>query len=534
MTKLRKLLCLTAVVATATLFLSGFQSPSVSANNAPQTPPFSQNWTSNTITTNDDWSPIAGIVGFLGDYTAASPTGVDPRTLLDPFTNVAVDVIANQANPDTLTNGGVAEFDGIPNPTIALNGSGTADAPFIVIYLNTTGLSNIRLRYNARDLDASADDSLQPIATQYRIGNSGNFRNINRGFINDASGTGTATLVIPVDVTLPPVANNRPLVEVRIMTTNSPGNDEWIGIDDIQVTTDGTPTATRLDFDGDNVTDYAVARNTGGQLTWYTNNGFGGTTGVAWGLSGDEFAPADYDADGITDYAVFRAPNFYILQSSNGAVRVENFGLAGDDPGVVADYDGDRKADLAVYRPGASVGAQSFWFYRGSFNNPSGNVTYVPWGLNGDKPGPGDYDGDGRADFVVKRGGGFWLYQTTAGMTSMGFGLPSDQVIPGDWDGDGKTDVAVIRASGASWNWYYAGSADNNFPRFLPSWGNTATDLPVPGDYNGDGRMDQGIWRSSTGGYWILTNTVSSAATTTTQFGWGLPSDYPLANVFVY
>ena len=33
-----------------------------------------------------------------------------------------------------LTNGGVAEFE-IANPTIALQGSGTADAPNIILYL---------------------------------------------------------------------------------------------------------------------------------------------------------------------------------------------------------------------------------------------------------------------------------------------------------------------------------------------------------------------------------------------------------------
>ncbi|OYX10766.1 MAG: hypothetical protein B7Z15_13065 [Rhizobiales bacterium 32-66-8] len=42
-------------------------------------------------------------------------------------------------------------------------------------------------------------------------------------------------MVTSVDVTLPAEANNQPQVQVRVMTTNSFGNDEWVGIDDINI-----------------------------------------------------------------------------------------------------------------------------------------------------------------------------------------------------------------------------------------------------------------------------------------------------------
>ncbi|MBA3355736.1 MAG: DNA/RNA non-specific endonuclease [Pyrinomonadaceae bacterium] len=208
----------------------------VQADNTTQTPPFSQDWTNaGLITVNDDWSGVPGIVGFLGDYTTSSPTGVDPQTLLQDMTTV--DVIANQSLPNTLSNGGVAEFDGIPNPSIALNGSGTADAPSIIINLNTTGLSSITVAYNLRDIDSSIDNAVQQVALQYRAGNSGNFTNVPSGYVADAtSGPSLATLVTPVNVTLPAAAENQPLLQVRIMTTNAAGNDEWVGVDDIAVT----------------------------------------------------------------------------------------------------------------------------------------------------------------------------------------------------------------------------------------------------------------------------------------------------------
>src|SRR5262245_5984419 len=91
-----------------------------------------QNW-SNTgqITTNDDWSGVPSIEGYLGqDITTA--VGTNPTTLTtDSGVANDLDVIANQTNPG-ITNGGVAEFQ-IANPTIALQGSGTADAPYLIL-----------------------------------------------------------------------------------------------------------------------------------------------------------------------------------------------------------------------------------------------------------------------------------------------------------------------------------------------------------------------------------------------------------------
>ncbi|MCX7858394.1 MAG: hypothetical protein N2513_10540, partial [Deltaproteobacteria bacterium] len=189
----------------------------VKADNVPQTLPFSQNWSTNLITTNDDWSPVPGIEGYLGqDITTL--VGADPRTLLTVSTlSNDLDVIANQSNPDTLTTGGVAEFDGIPNPVVALQGSGTADAPYLIFYLNTTGVGSnyINVSYNVRDIDGSSDNAVQQVALQYRIGNTGNFINLPKGYIGDATtGPNQATLVTPVSVTLPAAARNQPQVQV--------------------------------------------------------------------------------------------------------------------------------------------------------------------------------------------------------------------------------------------------------------------------------------------------------------------------------
>lgn len=38
-----------------------------------------------------------------------------------------------------------------------------------------------------------------------------------------------------VSVTLPSACNNAALVQLRIMTTNAVGNDEWVGVDNISI-----------------------------------------------------------------------------------------------------------------------------------------------------------------------------------------------------------------------------------------------------------------------------------------------------------
>src|SRR5688572_32779102 len=96
------------------------------ADSSVQTLPFFQNW-SNTglIAGDDDWSGVAGIVGYRGDGMTGG-TGVNPQTVVAPGGSV-VDVIANQANPNTLATGRDAEFQ-LADPVVALNGTGPARA----------------------------------------------------------------------------------------------------------------------------------------------------------------------------------------------------------------------------------------------------------------------------------------------------------------------------------------------------------------------------------------------------------------------
>jgi|GEM_PF-711590 len=197
---------------------------------------FFQNW-NNTglITTNNDWSGVASIMGFRGDGLAGG-TGRDPRNVLGDST--VENVIANQTNPNTLTSGGIAEFH-LADPTVALQGSGTAQAPALVLYLDASGRQSLRFAVDLRDIDGSGDNAIQQVAVQYRIGGTGNWTTIPSGYVADAStGPNAASAVTHLEFDLPAVLNNQSQVEIRILTTDAVGSDEWIGIDNISVTSE--------------------------------------------------------------------------------------------------------------------------------------------------------------------------------------------------------------------------------------------------------------------------------------------------------
>src|SRR5262249_25568704 len=182
-------------------------------------------------------------------------------------------------------------------------------------------------------------------------------------------------------------------------------------------------------------------------------------------------------------------------------VRTEDFGITGDDPALVGDWDGDGKADPAVYRNGG-VGSQSFIFFRGSLNNPNGNITFVPWGIGGDVPVRGDFDGDGKMDAAVFRSSDLnWyiLKSSNQQLQVQQWGFATDKRIEGDFDGDGKTDFAVFRPSDTFW--YILRSSDGQLD--IRRWGLTG-DVPLQGDYDGDGKSDLAVWRESDRNFWIL------------------------------
>ncbi|MEO7673807.1 MAG: M36 family metallopeptidase [Pyrinomonadaceae bacterium] len=235
------------------------------------------------------------------------------------------------------------------------------------------------------------------------------------------------------------------------------------------------------------------------------------------------FAPAtirsraDFDGDGKTDLSIFRpSDNNWYLAPSLGGITVLAWGATGDEP-APGDFDGDGRADTAIFRPNAGSAPDFFILQSNGYV-----INNVAWGDPGDRPVIGDYDGDGRDDVAVYRPSNttWYVVKSTGGLDISSFGQAGDVLVPGKYDADNKTDRAVYRAG----QWIISNSTGGTS---TANWGEP-TDRPVPADYDGDDKDDVAIWRPSTG-FWYIRRSTNFQFDV---FSWGQTGDIPAPGDF--
>jgi hypothetical protein len=263
--------------------------------------------------------------------------------------------------------------------------------------------------------------------------------------------------------------------------------------------------------------DYIYA---GGRLLATESLGIGGSPGSGNGIVPDP--PPDSDPPPpiiYTDMAVWRPSNgtWYVHNTVDGSMTAQLWGMAGDKP-VPGDYDGDGKLDFAVFRP-----SNSTWYILRSSN---GAVDAPQWGLGTDEPVPGDYDGDGKTDVAVRSGNTWQIRKSSdpTGNTSITqqWGEATDLAVQGDYDGDGHTDIATMRPSDATWTIRKSSNPEDEPTSITQQWGETG-DVPQVGDFDGDMITDFVTFRASDTVWRILSSFDSSSLSQQ----WGLSTDQP-------
>ncbi|MGJ9479064.1 S8 family serine peptidase [Actinotignum sp. GS-2025c] len=160
---------------------------------------------------------------------------------------------------------------------------------------------------------------------------------------------------------------------------------------------------------------------------------------------------------------------------------VFSYGRAGDED-YVGDFDGDGKDTFAVRR------GNTFYVQNSLVG---GNAEQVfSYGRAGDEVLVGDFDGDGKDTFAVRRGNTFYVQNSLVGGNAeqaFSYGRADDQVFAGDFDGDGKDTFAVRRGNTFHiTNRLTGGDAETTLAYgrhgdavFLGDWDGNGTDTPA-------------------------------------------------------
>jgi len=232
-----------------------------------------------------------------------------------------------------------------------------------------------------------------------------------------------------------------------------------------------------------------------------------------------QVCPACADIDTV---GVFRPSNgaLYLknLNITGYADVAINYGVGGDYP-VVGDWDGNGTATIGIYRNGV-------FYLRNANTIGYADITFA-FGSPGDQPIAGDWDNDGIDTVGVYRSSTITFYlrnSNSSGAPQMSFalGTPGDVGITGDWNGDGFDTTGVFRPSNGAL--YLKNTNETGFADIQINYG-IGGDQPVTGDWNNDGVDTIGIYRNGTF-YLRNSNTIGYADLV---FALGVPGDMPIA-----
>ncbi len=217
---------------------------------------------------------------------------------------------------------------------------------------------------------------------------------------------------------------------------------------------------------------------------------------LRFGMKGGTPLAGDFNGDGTYEVAIFKDGRWYIDLNDNGEWDEGDLwaklGHRYDLP-VTGDWDGDGKTDIGIYGPAWLRDPRAIAHEPG-MPDPDNQNSRVHKNM---PPAP-EHTTSGRRE----------LKRTATGKTREDvidhvflYGMPGDHPVVGDWNGDGIDTIAVFRDG----RWHRDLDGDGRWTNSDVREGfGQKGDLPVVGDFNGDGIDELGVYRDGT--WYIDTN----------------------------
>ncbi|MDA8164305.1 MAG: FG-GAP-like repeat-containing protein [Desulfobacteraceae bacterium] len=241
------------------------------------------------------------------------------------------------------------------------------------------------------------------------------------------------------------------------------------------------------------------------RLHWIAHDRVG-----TWQLGKDDRSwPGDFNGDGKGDLLVFDGKQVGLLLAKGGRLtgawrsgpRLGKWRFGPADRFYVGDFDGDGRADVLVRRGTAAAVFRSRGNRLELAWTAAGRVG--PWELSsGDEHYVGRFTGGRRSEILTRRDGELALWAMEDGKMEVEWMKRQhlgpwrlgwqDRLLVADFTGDGRDDV-LIRSDESIGLLVSSGrSFTTSWLRFdrFPGWDLTPFDRELAGDFNGDGKAD--------------------------------------------